>query len=598
MSESHTIPGFKSLDYDKVQRDLDAEYKSLESGYNEAKTRRLNFHKWYRFELYGNEQAGSSKYRDSTIFNAIEWMVPTFIQPFMETQHLVDVKPDGSDINSFVAAQVHKELLQYQVRKKMDWYTFLYDLTKSFFIEGESYGKHVWVKKDVSANEPVSRNELLHIPAAQIRYDWTVRSMADSYVVTEDKDITRSEVIQLSKVKGVITSALNKVLEGDGRNERDSDLSDEQRQRDNYVGEHESFRTDANKLYKRREHWTEYDIDGSGIAVPVLAIFINDQLVQFIKNPYPYNKHPYLKAECVRDAQGNMAIGFSELLAPIQEFKTGIYRMFSDNLNSQNNGLYEVDMNHVDDVGIMLLQKAPAGTRTPLPSRKMGSYNPLPPAPIATHSVTITELLNVEAENRTGFTRYSQGLDSQSLNQTATGISAILQRSEMRMWELAARFAESFLKPMVRRMIMMNQTKLTDQEIQLQFGLDEVVVDGQVIAPARPAGSWVKLNKKDLGGFFSVTIDLETPTSRDRKTQDLATWAQYFGSMVPPEMLNAAAVTYADTVGLDQLAILLKESTNGKYYGSRGVNYQTIGAGQGQAGAAGPAGGSYLPPPL
>jgi hypothetical protein len=590
MAHSNSIPGFKSLDYDKVQRDLDLEYGSLEAGYNEAKTRRQNFHKWYRFELYGNEIKGQSTYRDSTIFNAIEWMMPTFVQPFMETAHLIDVQPDGSDINAFVAAQVHKELLQYQIRKKMDWYKFLSDLTKSFFIEGESYGKHVWIKKNVSANEPVSRNEILHIPAAQIRYDWTVRSMEDSYVVTEDKDITRSELISMKNDKKVIQSALKKVLEDHGRNERDSDLSDEQRERSNYVGEHESFRTDANKLYKRREHWTEYDIDGSGIAVPVLAIFVNGVLIKMVKNPYPYNKHPYMKAECVRDPQGNMAIGFAELLAPIQEFKTGIYRMFSDNLNAQNNGMYEVDMNHVDDVGIMMLQKAPAGSRTPIPTRKIGSVQPLTPAPIANHSVTITELLNVEAENRTGFTRYSQGLDSNSLNQTATGISAILQRSEMRMWELAARFAESFLKPMVRRMIMMNQTALTPQELQLQFGLDAVMIDGQEARPAKPAASWIKLNKKDLGGYFSITIDLETPTSRDRKTQDLATWAQYFGSLVPPEMLTQAAVTYADTVGLDQLAILLKESTNGNHFGSRGVNFQIGAAGENGGSPPAPAG--------
>lgn len=594
--QEESIKGFDGLTVGEVESDLNQEYASLESGYNNAKQRRMEFQKRYRFELYGNEQKGSSSYVDSSIFNAIEWMIPTFIQPFIETQQLMNITPDGSDDRSLIASQVHKELLHYQVRKKGNFYTFMYDLAKNFFIEGESYGKQVWIKADKSNNEPVSRNDLVYIPSPQFRYDWTARNLEDSNIAIEDKDITRSDVVNLQGQPGVIEGQIEKVLESGGRNDETTNLRDEKAEHTNHVGDNDSFRTRANKLFLRREHWTTYDVDGSGKAKPVLAVFINDVLVQFQKNPFPFQKHPYLKAECVRDSQGNHAIGFAELLGPIQEFKTGLFRMFSDNMNAQNNGLVEVDMNHIDDVGLMILQRAPAGTRTPIPSRKIGSIQPLPPTPLAGHSLNITELLNVEAENRTGFTRYSQGLDSSSLNQTATGISAIIQRSEMRMWELAVRFAESFLKPAIRRMIMTNQTMLTPQELQIQFGISAVKV-GEDEIPARPAGEWLKVSKEDLGGFFSVDIDLETPTQKDKKTADLTQWAQYFGPMMPPEIIQDVAVIAANHVGLPELENILRKAQEGKYYGQRGILATTSGGGASQPPAQGqPQQGGPVPP--
>lgn len=590
--QDDSVPAFDGLSRSKLESDLNSEYGSLESGYNNAKTKRIDFYQRYRFELYGNEREGSSSYVDSTIFNAIEWMVPTFVQPFIETQNLVHLDPEGSDAASLIASRAHKELLQYQLRKKTDFYTFLYDMAKTFFIDGESYAKHVWIKKDKKNGEPVSRNSVVHVPSSAIRYDWNVKDMCDSYVVTEDKDITRSEVVLMRGKKGVIGDCLEKVLEGHGRNERDSELSEEQKEHPNHAGENESFRTEGNKLYRRREHWTEYDVDGSGVVTPILAVFINDVLVQVVRNPYPYNKHPYQKAECVRDPEGGLGVGFAELLAPIQAFKTGIFRMFSDNLNAQNNGMFEVDTNFVDDVGLMILQRAPAGARTPIPSRKIGSIQPLQPAPIAGHSMQVMEMLNVESENRTGFTRYSQGLDSSSLNQTATGISAIIQRSEMRMWELAARFAESFLKPLVRKCIMMNQTGLTEMELKTHFSVDETTIGDMVIA-AQPQGTWLKLNKDDLGGYFTISIDLETPTSKEKKSADLAQWAQYFGPLLPPEIVQGVAAISANQVGLKDLENLMRGISNGRYYGQRGPIYDAFGDGAGQNGegaGAGPVG--------
>ena len=56
------------------------------------------------------------------------------------------------------------------------------------------------------------------------------------------------------------------------------------------------------------------------------------------------------------------------------------------------------------------------------------------------------ELLDGEKENRSGVTRYNQGLDANSLNKTATGIAAIQNAAEQRIELVARLFAEGVKK--------------------------------------------------------------------------------------------------------------------------------------------------------
>ena len=60
------------------------------------------------------------------------------------------------------------------------------------------------------------------------------------------------------------------------------------------------------------------------------------------------------------------------------------------------------------------------------------------------------EYLEGQKENRTGITRYNQGLDANSLNKTATGISAILGQSAQRLELVARMFAETGISELFR----------------------------------------------------------------------------------------------------------------------------------------------------
>ena len=574
------LPNFEKVSVARVEQDLNTEYEDLLSGYNTAKTYRMQQWREYAFQPYGNEKDGASKIIDSTIFNAIEWMVPTLIQPFVQTDSLLEITPNGGDARSLVTAGVLRELLEYQIKKRMNLYEFLYDSIKTFLIGGTSYMKLTWVDKNKSKAEPVGRPTFTSINPDQIRYDWTAKCFAESHVVTQDEEWTRTEVIEWFEKQNentIIKGRKDQVLASPGRGMKTARLREEQQEQKNWVGETTSAPSSSMGLYLRREHWTKYDVDGNGKAVPVLGVFFDDILVQVIKNPYDFQTPPFVAAECVRDPLGNPASGWASNLSDIQKFRTGLMRMLSDNLNAQQNGLYEVDRTNVDDVGFQLLRHAPQGSRVPIPVRKPGSINPLAPAPIAQHAFTAWEMLAVEGENRSGNTRYSQGLDSSSLNQTATGIVTITQRSEMRMWEVATRFAESAFKPLIRMTIALNQQKLDNMDLQLQFDVD--AHDDQLkemdeyfgTKSTYKAGEWITLNKGDIGGYFTVGLDVMVGSDRQTKINNMLSYMQYVapyvGQAVPAEVITTIAIELAKEMGLPNVQGLMKD----QYVGTRGA---------------------------
>ncbi len=595
---TNSHPDFPAIKLDKMEQELNAEYMGLESGYKTRKANREEAWRRYNFEPYGNEKKNSSKIVDSTIFNAVEWMTPSLIQPFFETSDVIKVIPETAELKDIMAAEYNRELLNYQLRKRMDLYSVYYDTFKTFLISGDAYLKLTWQKKDSKMGEPVGRPLITPVTPDAIRYDWTVKGgFMNSRVVTHDEDWTRSDILGMKGQKGVVDACLDAVLETSGSEMKSTDLRDEQAEDKAYQGEQFTIAEEAKKLYLRREHWTEYDLRGDGRLEPVMAVFINNKLVQVIANPYDFKRPPFVQAECVRNPLGNPAFGWAEILGDIQKFRTAIMRMSSDNLNSQHNGLYEVDHNNVDEVGMQVLMNAPEGSRIGIPVRKPGSINPLQSAPLAPHAFKVWEMLEIAGENRGGFTRYSQGLDSKALNQTATGFVGITQRSEMRLWEVAPRFAEATLKPLLRMVITLNQQMLTPQDIEVQFGIDGrdmVMVDkvtGNQVPLNKNPGELIKIKKEDIAGYFSVLLDLQVGSDKQQKINNLFQFGQYFapyiGNGVPPEVIGAIATETARLMDLPKVENLVRSN-----YAGRGISLPALGEAGGDAQAGGGIGGT------
>jgi hypothetical protein len=113
-------------------------------------------------------------------------------------------------------------------------------------------------------------------------------------------------------------------------------------------------------------------------------------------------------------------------------------------------------------------------------------------------------------ENRTGFTRYSQGLDANSLNKTATGISIISSASAQRAKLIARMFAETGVK-------------------ELMLGIKHLLKKTRAGKPIsmRLKGQWVNVDPREWKTQWDMTVNVGLGTND--KTAQAAHIGQIMG---------------------------------------------------------------------
>ena len=138
----------------------------------------------------------------------------------------------------------------------------------------------------------------------------------------------------------------------------------------------------------------------------------------------------------------------SELVEDVQLVKSTIMRQLLDNMYLTNNNRVAImdGQVNIDD----LLTNRPGGVvRTKQPPQSV--IQPLQSQPLNQQAMPLLEYLDVVREQRTGITRYSQGMDADSLNKTATGVNVILTQAQMRVELIARIFAETGVKDMFHK---------------------------------------------------------------------------------------------------------------------------------------------------
>jgi hypothetical protein len=95
----------------------------------------------------------------------------------------------------------------------------------------------------------------------------------------------------------------------------------------------------------------------------------------------------------------------------------------------------------------------------------MSGIMPLSHPPLPASSFGMVEYMDSMKEKRTGITAYNQGLDSNSLNKTATGVAQIMNASQQRIELVARTFAETGVKELFKLVHYLVRTTLTKPDI-------------------------------------------------------------------------------------------------------------------------------------
>ncbi len=175
----------------------------------------------------------------------------------------------------------------------------------------------------------------------------------------------------------------------------------------------------------------------------------------------------------------------ADLVMEVQKTKTNILRAQMDNMFLQTNGRYFAVNGKVnlDDLltsrpgGIVRVDSPDAVGRLDQGMGDMAS------------SSNMMEWVEMDLEQRSGWTRYSQGNDSKALNQTATGVQIITNKGDMRVDLIARHFGEGFreLFEMMLKLVGQHQ----DKKVQLRI-----------------AGEWIDMDPREWRNQFDVNINV------------------------------------------------------------------------------------------
>lgn len=141
-------------------------------------------------------------------------------------------------------------------------------------------------------------------------------------------------------------------------------------------------------------------------------------------------------------------MALADPVAPVQDMSTALQRQYFDSLYLANNPRTYVNTAQKVNLDDLLNNRIGGIVRGEGPAQT--ALGPLQTTMVARDALDGIEFLDTRKEQRTGVTRYNQGLDAESLNKTATGVSKIMGKGDKRMLMIARIFAETGVKDLFR----------------------------------------------------------------------------------------------------------------------------------------------------
>ena len=234
------------------------------------------------------------------------------------------------------------------------------------------------------------------------------------------------------------------------------------------------------------EWWGDFDPEDDGRMEPYVITVANEVVIRCEPNPYDHGETPFEVLRPILDVHKFEGISIADLVKEFQDVKTSLRRQILDNISWQNNGMWEVARSGGVDLESLKNPRPGGIVRVDI----AGSIRPLTPPPLQQGPYMAMEFEQTQAEQRTGVTRYNQGLDAKSLNKTATGVTAIMGASQQRLELIARLFAETGVQRTFVKSLALNRQFMNDQFV------------------ARLYNKPIEINRDDISGQFDILVSV------------------------------------------------------------------------------------------
>jgi hypothetical protein len=181
-------------------------------------------------------------------------------------------------------------------------------------------------------------------------------------------------------------------------------------------------------------------------------------------------------------------LSLADNLVSTQQIKTVFTRMLCDSGYFALNQRYEVAMDQANDYTISdLLRNEPA---VPVRSKSGNAVRPLSAGGLGFDAYAALEYFSTVGEQRSGVVRNAQGLNPDTLHDTAKGAMALMQAAQRRVRMIARVLAETCIK-------------------ELYLGLHALIRENAEAATiARLNGKWVPIDPTSWGERNAMTIEV------------------------------------------------------------------------------------------
>lgn len=431
--------------------------------------RRRKALRYYNGEPFGNENVGRSQFVSLDVADTIEWIMPSLMKMFMSTDDPVRFDPVGPEDEAM--APVVSGYCNHVFVKQNPGFKVLYTFFKDALLQTNGFVKVYWEEREKisdSIYEDMSMEEVfmmlqeeeqkgnkLEVIAAEPKdnnlFDVNLRLTRDASKICvtpippEELFVNKNAPSDIQMCRFVAHKC---EMRGSELTEMGIDISDvtpdddsanTNERIDRFLPEQEEFVTDnalteETKLYRVIEAYPMLDLDGDGIAERRCIIVVGNK----VKVNYVVDRVPIVTTTPILMSHKLYGKSITDLVMDLQELKSQLIRQILDNMYLTNNSRMSV----VDGMVNMsdLLTNRPGGiVRTKMP----GAVTPLAVPFFGAPAFTMLEYIDTIRENRSGVTRYNQGMNADSLNKTASGIQNIMNASQQRSELIARVFAES-----------------------------------------------------------------------------------------------------------------------------------------------------------
>lgn len=454
------------------------------------------------------------------VADTIEWALPSLMKVFTGSDEVITVAgvTEEDDQN----AEVMQSLLVYQLQRQNKFFPILYNWMKDALITGMGIIKCYWERTEGYTPETAQLNadalklltqtgvEITNVEGPDIMGDFTVtwnspyyiknspklenilvseflyspdaKNLEDANFVAHRKKVTMSHLRQ--KEREGIYANVDMVHPDNGPVSWITDQVEDVIG-DHYTPLHNNQQDKAREEVTIYECYTKIDFNNDGILEDMIITIAGDVILR--AEPNYMGRHPFFSISPTKDPHRIwVKRSYAELIGELQDMKVALTRQIVQNIALTNDPkmiLAEDSINISDYIeGRKVIRKKPGSS--------MGDVAmAMPVNQLSPQTFQFLEYLEGQKENRTGITRYNQGLDASSLNKTATGISAILGQSAQRLELVARMFAETGISELFRFMVSLNQ-KFVDQETVIRL-----------------TNKQLRISPDDLNGNFDLVVN-------------------------------------------------------------------------------------------